>query len=231
MFWKSKKPASVEICGHVLYEGLAKALTRNGRIHVEDLISAAAAIVGEAVIDASGDFNPRSHNFTPGSRVLSQKANELICGDKDLEGAPENSIAGILRAKLTGCGFTREDFPVLEDVFRYYAANIGRQEEWGKVPLSIPADNNPFIMPLRAAYEARPLVDQAFAALKDNRVQRLNASVITLVEALCKTRDVLPRKVAVTLAFETVNGMAKTAPMTDAAMKQVQAEQGKTVNG
>jgi hypothetical protein len=57
MFWKSK-PTPIETCAQALYEALTKALTQNGRIHVEDLISAAAAIVGEACIETAGDFNP-----------------------------------------------------------------------------------------------------------------------------------------------------------------------------
>jgi hypothetical protein len=36
---------------------------------------------------------------------------------------------------------------------------------------------------------------------------------------------VLDRRIAITLALETVNGMAKTAPMTDAAMAKLKAEQ------
>jgi hypothetical protein len=38
---------------------------------------------------------------------------------------------------------------------------------------------------------------------------------------------VLSRRIATALAFETVNGMAKTAPMTDEAMANLQAEQKK----
>lgn len=46
-----------------------------------------------------------------------------------------------------------------------------------------------------------------------------------LAETVCKTRDVLNRRVAITLALETVNGMSKTGPMTDAAMAKVKAQQ------
>ena len=223
MFWKSK-PTPIETCSHALYEALTKALTQNGRIHVEDLISAAAAIVGESSIEAAGDFNPRNHEFAPGARVFSTKANELISGDKDFDEAPADSIIGILKDKLTSCGFTKVDFPILKDVFTYFAANVGNKEDWGKVPLSVPKDNHPFIQPLRAAYEMRPTVDKLFAPLGDNRQQKLHAATLTLAETLCKTRDVLARRIATTLAIETVNGMAKTAPMTDAAMAKVKAE-------
>jgi hypothetical protein len=39
-----------------------------------------------------------------------------------------------------------------------------------------------------------------------------------LAQALCETRDILNRTIATTLAIETINGMAKTAPLTDAAI-------------
>ena len=221
MFW-NKKPA-VETCAHALYEALAKGLTQNGRIRVEDLITAAAAIVGEASVSAAGDFNARNHEFTPGQRVFSDKANVLISGDTDLDGAPADSIVGILKNKLTKCGFQKADFPVLKDIFAYFAANIGKKEDWGKVPLSVPKNNQPFIMPLRVAYETRPIVDKIFAPLGDNHRQKLHAATLALAEVLCKTRDVLDRRIAITLAFETVNGMAKTAPMTDAGMAKLKA--------
>jgi hypothetical protein len=224
MFWK-QKPTTIETCAHALYEALTKALTQNGRIHVEDLISAAAAIVGEVCIEAAGDFNPRNHEFAPGGRVFSTKANVLISGDADFDESPADSIIGILKEKLTGCGFVKADFPVLKDLFTYFAANVGKVEDWGKVPLSVPKDNHPFIKPLRVAYELRPTVDKVFAPLGDNRQQRLQAATLTLAETLCKTRDVLARRIATTLAIETVNGMAKTAPMTDAAMAKIKAEQ------
>lgn len=222
MFW-NKKPAPVESCARTLYEALAKALTRNGRIRVEDLISAAAAIVGERCIEASGDFNPRHHEFVPGQRVLSAKANVLFSGDKDINEAPADSVVGILYNKLLDCGFTKSDFPSsLKEIFTFFVANIGKPEDWGKVPLSIPRDNHPFIMPLRAAYEMRATVDKIFAPLGDAAEQKLRAATLAMVETLCKTRDVLHRPVAIILALETVNGMAKTAPMTDAAFAKLQ---------
>ena len=225
MFW-NKKSTLVESCAHALYEGLAKALTQNGRIHVEDLISAAAAIVGEKCIEASGDFNPRNHEFVPGQRVFSTKVNVLFSGDKDIDDAPADSVVGIIYSKLLNCEFARPDFlPSLKEIFTYFAANIGKPEDWGKVPLSIPKDNHPFIMPLRAAYELRATIDRTFAPLGNNHEQQLNAAALTLVEALCKTRDVLNREIAIKLALETVNGMAKTAPMTNAAFAKMRAGQ------
>jgi hypothetical protein len=215
----------IETSAHQLYEALAKALTQNGRIRVEDLISASAAIVGEAIIGAAGEYNPRDHKYAPGSRVLSQKVNILFCGDADFDQAPADSVVGILHTGLLGCGFVKTDFPDLKDVFTSFVANIGKASDWGKVPLSIAKDHYPFIMPLRVTYETRAMVDNIFAPLDNNQAQRLQAATLALSEVLCKTRDALNRCVAITLALETVNGMAKTAPMTDAAMEKLKSGQ------
>jgi hypothetical protein len=221
VFWKRKQKDPAETCSEALYGALKVAATHGDRIRVEDLISAAAAIVGEAAIAAAGDFDPRRHDFPPGQRVFSTNVNRLICDDKSLEEAPADSIVGILREGLSGCGFKTGDFPVLEDVFKYFAANIGKHEEWGKVPLSIPQQHLPFVLPLRVTYATRATVDRSLAPLGNDSSRRLRATTLALAKALCGSRDVLNRIVATTLAIETINGMAKTAPMTDAAMASI----------
>jgi hypothetical protein len=220
MFWKRKRD-TVESCADALYHALCKAVMQDGRIHVEDLISAAAAIVGEASIAAAGDFDPRRHQMVPGTRAFSTKVNVLICDDKTLAEAPGDSIVGTLRDKLLKCGFAQSDFPVLKDVFEYFAAHVGKGEEWGRVPLSTPKENRPFMMPLRVAYETRAIVDANLAPLGEEPKPRLHATALTLAKVLCETRQAIDPRIATRLAIETVNGMAKTAPMTAAAMAQV----------
>jgi hypothetical protein len=200
---------------------LKKAVTQGGRIRVEDLISAAAAMVGEAAIAKAGDYDPRKHDYPPGARVFSTKINQLICDDKSFNEAPPNSIVGDLRERLIACGFSEPDFPRLEGVFRHFAENIGKKEDWGKVPLSIAPQHHPFAQPLRIAYETRSLVDGSLSPLGDDVSNRLRATTAVLARALCETRDALTRIISTTLAIETVNGMAKTAPMTAAAMAKM----------
>ena len=219
MFWKRKDP--VETCADALYASLKKAVTQGGRIRVEDLISAAAAMVGEAAIAKAGDYDPRKHDHPPGARVFSTKINQLICDDKSFHEAPPNSIVGDLRERLVACGFSESEFPRLEDVFKHFAANIGRKEDWGKVLLSIAPQHHPFMQPLRIAYETRSMVDGSLSPLGDDVSNRLRATTAVLARALCETRDALTRIVSTTLAIETVNGMAKTAPMTAAAMAKM----------
>lgn len=226
MFWNKKPRDAAAECAEILYKWLYTALKKNGRIHVEDFISAAAAIVGELSIEVAGDFNPRQHDYPPGQRVFSTNVNILFSGDKDIDDAPSDSVVGILYQKLLSCGFSRSDFPpALKDIFSFFAANVGKAEDWGKAPLSVPKENYPFMMPLQVAYESRAAVDKIFAPIAGDRKMKLRAATLTLAKTLCETRDVLARRVAITLALETVNGMSKTAPMTDAAMAKLKAGQ------
>jgi hypothetical protein len=85
MFWKREQRDPIEGCADALYTAVKGAVTQGGRVRVEDLISAAAAIVGEAAIAKTGEFDPRRHDFPPGARIFSPKINALICDDKSLQ--------------------------------------------------------------------------------------------------------------------------------------------------
>jgi hypothetical protein len=211
--------AGETLCGQALYRTLADGLTTDRGIRVEDLITAAASIVGELCIEVAGDFNPRKHEFVPGSRVFSEKVNGLFSGNSaDLDAIPADSVVGVLRDRLLVAGYSKADFPSVKAVLEYFAANIGKPSDWGKVPWSVPAGNFPGIVPLRIAYETRSVVDLAFKPLADSS-QRLHAGVLTLAGVLIAVKNAIDKKIALLLALETVNGMAKTAPMTDEAMK------------
>ncbi len=224
LFGKSDSEKLADECGHALFKALVEGLKVQGGVRAEDLITAAASITAECCIAAAGDFNPRKHDFAPGSRVFSDKVNELFSGDKPeatFEAVPRASIVGILRDRLIAGGYDKEDFPSLKMIFEHFAANIGKESDWGKVPLAVPDDNLPGILPLRVAYDTRSLVDAIFKRLASVQ-DRLTASVIALAESLVAVKQVIDRKTALLLALQIVNGMAKTAPMTDAAMKSVQ---------
>ncbi len=228
MFWKKKRSDTSNVertAARQLYEYLCETIKKDGRIRAEDLISAAACVVAELCIEATGDFNPRKHQFIPGSRVFSTKVNEIFCGDvQDLEKVPADTVVGTLKDHLLGKGYNDADFPPLGRIFSFYAANIGQATDWGKVPLSIPRENWPSVLPLRVAYEARPAVDRVLKPIESPNA-RLRASVIALVEALIAVRDVIDKKIVLSLALETIHGMAKTAPMTAEAMASVNTRQ------
>jgi hypothetical protein len=194
----------------------------DGRIHAEDAISAAACVVAERCIAAAGEFDPSNHQFPPGSRVFSERINELVSGNqRTVDSASSASVVGVLRDRLVGVGYSRDEFPDLKRVFEEFAARIGNADEWGSVPLSVPTDNRPHLIPLMVAFETRANVDRRLRELRGDKARSLAAATLALADVLGKVKDVIDHRVALLLAIETVNGMAKTAPMTDEAYRRV----------
>ena len=224
MFWQRK--ASPENCGHALYEFLLAGLRdKAGRIRAEDFISATASIAGERCIEAAGILKPHDHAIAPGTRVFSDKVNTLLCGDLPntaMADLPAASVFGMLRDRLLSEKYDLAEFPEPTAIFKGFAASIGKTEDWGKVPLSVPQDNQPNLLPLRVTYETRQKVDQLFAPLGADSAAKLQAAVLALAETLNAVAGVIDHKTALLLALETLNGMAKTAPMTAAAMAKAQ---------
>ena len=208
-----------------LVEGLKDA---KGRVRVEELLSAAASITGERCIDAAAEFDSRKHSFAPGARVFSEAVNEILTGNVSSEMAdvPSHSVFGIIRDTVVGRGYEISDFPSLEPVFAGFAARIGDEADWGTVPLSVPEENKPVLLPLRVAYETRPSMDKLLGAPERDATARLRIAALAVGESLVAAAQAIDRKVALLLALETVNGMAKTAPMTDDAFQDAAASEG-----
>src|SRR5215510_6466385 len=97
----------------------------DGRIRVEDLLSAAGAVCGESCIAAADEFDPESHDFVPGSAVLSDRVNEILSGNATEWPKTGDSVFGLVFAGAIRAGYVVEDFPVLADVFRVYLAGLG----------------------------------------------------------------------------------------------------------
>jgi hypothetical protein len=207
-----------------LVDYILKALTdKDGRVRAEDAISAAATIVAERCIDAAGNFELRNHNFHPGSRVFSETANALFCGDvtsDNLDDVPASSIIGILRSKLDAQTYTKESFPALTTVFKGFASRAGDPKDFGKVPLSVPEENYPFLLPLKVGYETRARVDEIMMPIRSNKRLCLQVATEALAAILNMISNVMNPGVALMLAVETINGMMKTAPMTAKALAE-----------
>ena len=134
----------------------AKVIDADGRIRVEDLLSAAAAVCGEACIAAAGEVDPEHHGLEPGSAVLSDRVNAILVADAPDWGGAATSVFGIIRGGALAQGYAETDFPPIDEPIRFYVASLGGDGvPWGFVPLSVPEDNRPLIQPLRQAYELR----------------------------------------------------------------------------
>jgi hypothetical protein len=192
----------------------------DGTVRPTEAISAMAAVVGERCIDAAGEYKVRAHSFVPGQRVFSDKANYLLCGDNPslrLNDIPPQSVFGILRDRLAGTVY-KNHFPDIEEVIGGFAARIGKPEDWGKVPVSLPEDQRPRRLPLRITFDSRSRVDQTLKAVSGDKTKCLRISTIALAMLLADSAHQADPAVALTLAFATANGMAKTAPMKDEAI-------------
>jgi hypothetical protein len=198
---------------------------RSNRIRAEDAICAAAAIVGERCIDAAGDFPLRDHNLAPGTRVFSNRVNELLCGDNpetEVDALPPQSVYGILKTGLNTDVYTLERFPTLVSVFSGYAAGVGKDDIWGKVPVTVLPRNHPAIIPLQFAFETREKVDSILRPIVADKLRGLGVATKSLASLLNQMTKAIEPDVALRLAFEIVNGMAKTAPMTAKAFNDRQ---------
>jgi hypothetical protein len=199
-----------------LSQKLVKLLTefirdQKGNIRAEDLICAAATIVGERCIDAAGELSLRDHEFIPGSRVLSSKVNELIC----------SMVVGELRRKLDAKMYVDADFPVLNEVFKYFADHINDPDDWGRTPLTVEREHWPLMHPLRVGYETRPFIDAILDLIQEDKARCLRVTVESLAEIIKNVEPVIDHRLTLTLAIETINAMAKTAPMTEKMMRNV----------
>jgi hypothetical protein len=212
----------------------AKVHDAGGRIRVEDLLSAAAAACGEACIAAAGDFDLEHHAFTPGAPVLSDRVNAILCGDARDWVAAATSVFGIIRGGALAQGYVEDDFPPIDEPIRTFVDGIGGDAvptAWGFVPLTVPEDHRPFVQPLRQAFELRAPVRAIFAAHQILSGEWPPTCAFALVVELARVREAIDHRVAVRIVLETVNGMAKTAPMTDRHMREAAGPNQPTSTG
>lgn len=197
----------------------------SGRIRVEDAISVAATIVGERCIDAAGEYPMRDHAFPPGSRVFSDRVNQLLCGDDvsvPISEIPTATVLGQLRRRLDPGTYRDEEFPAMRDVVQTFASRTGVSDDWGKVPLSVPAEHLPWMLPLQAGYETRAQVDGIVGPMREDPIRCLRIATDALAEILMMVATSIQTRLALAIAIETLHGMAKTAPMTEKAMTEAQ---------
>jgi hypothetical protein len=190
---------------------------RDGRIRVEDLLTAAAAACGEACIAAAGEFDPEEHDFVPGSAVLSDRINEILCANASDWSGAGGSVFGVIHDGALFHGYAEAEFPPLADVFGMYVSSLGggNAERWGFVALGVPEGNWPLVAPLRYAYELRAPTREILERLAIPRATWPAACAHALAAELGRVREAIDREIALRIALETTNGMAKMAPMTD----------------
>ena len=187
----------------------------DGGVRVEDYLTALGAVTGEAALVAAG-FDVVGHDLVPGAALFYEPVNQILSGDRGTVAvSPAESVVGVLRGwipDLVGAA----DFPTPESLYRHVASTVG-QAPWGQVAVTVGDDNRPCMSALRAAFELRPAVLAAEAALGTAPSERHLLAATALLEAGHQVAGAIDHAVAVRLALEVVWGMAKMAPMTPAA--------------
>jgi len=218
-------PLDPKVAGQVYELGCAYVRDPDNRIHVEDLISALAAALGEACLRQVGQADIDDPRSIPGGRVLSDAVNDMLCGDQaDWAKAPAQSVFGIIHHYALVGGYAPADFPPMGEVFRAFVAGLARETEWGWVPLSTPEANRPIVRPLQAAYDLREPLESIWAQHKVAPGDRTGVLALALAKTLAAVREAIAPGIAVRLALETVNAMAKTYPVNATHMRQMKAD-------
>lgn len=83
-------------------------------------------------------------------------------------------------------------------------------------------DHHPWIIPLQFGFETPDPVDRIFRGVADEKLRCLGIATKALAAVLNQMSRAIPPDIALRLAFEIINGMAKTAPMTKKAMAAAQ---------
>lgn len=189
-------------------------------VRVEDYLTVLAAACGEAVLVASGIVDIESNTMNPGSAILGAPINIVLSGDAmSFAEAPAGSAVAVLVGRLTPDVFTLDQFGALEDVFKHVVSHIG-QAEWGQVATTVPEQNQPRVLPVKAAFDLRDAVTAVQEALGLPRAQRHVPCLHALAFALSQTRSAIDPEVALTLSLEVLFTMAKMVPVPKSAFDQ-----------
>lgn len=197
----------------------------HGGVRVEDYLTALAAATGEAVIVDAGILDIEHNNLTPGSPIFGPALNVLLSGDAaDVAATDPSTVVGVLRRQLVPSVVALDAFPPLLGLYEAVAENVGSLA-WGTVATTVPADNQPSVLPIRMAFELRPVVSASMATLaRDLGPEAPGAHLVctfALSSAIDETAGVLAPPIGLRLALEVVFGMAKMVPMPVAAMREV----------
>ncbi|AFU69533.1 hypothetical protein P700755_002815 [Psychroflexus torquis ATCC 700755] len=189
-------------------------------VRVEDAICLISTIIAERCIVFTNEFSINDHEFEPGSAVFSEKINELLVGQIAVENwkeLPKECVFSKIKSKIDS-HYDTSSFPSLTGIFEKYAENIGKTE-WGSLNLSIPEDNKPSFLPLQVGHETRKFIDKNINL--ENNEKTLQIAINSICEILIETKMALDPSIALVMTFEIINGMSKTATMTDEKMAEL----------
>lgn len=186
----------------------------NGVVRVEDALCVMATIVVERCIEVANEASINEHNFEPGCPIFVEKINEILVGSADVENwneLPKECVFARIKNKIDK-HFNETAFPSLAGIFKNHAKNVGG-EEWGAHTLNIPEDSKPSFLLSRIGDETRKFINRHINL--ENNEKTLTIAIDSLSRVLLETRIALNPSIALMMIFEIINGMSKTATITN----------------
>jgi hypothetical protein len=167
------------------------------------------------------EFNFSDHELSPGQPVFSTVVNVCLSGDRsNWEDIPATSAFGRLfhiLPSLPQLPYPQQAFPDVGAVYRHFSAsrkNRVSKEHWGTASLTIPTVHWPSKPPIQCAYEIRVMVFARWHDCKLTPEVLSEMAQMSLLEFLGVARSTeLSPTIALALAMETMNAMAKTVPV------------------
>jgi hypothetical protein len=222
------EPGGVEAAALTIRDAAFEYVRNESGVRVEDYLTVLAALTGEAALVSAG-IDIEAVDVAPGSGVFGGRMNDVLTGDTaELDEAGPGTVVGLLRDRLVP-GIAAADWFDLQRLYTFVASNVGRAP-WGAVTVSVPEDHHPLVLPLRAAFELRPIVEgtcEAIALAGDPPapVPRHVPCASALASAIEQTVEAVEPGIAVALALEVTFSMAKMMPMSRRAMESIAAEE------
>ncbi len=189
-------------------------------VRVEDYLTVLAAAAGEATLVDAGLFDIEANDLTPGAGVFGDAINVVLTGDRTADDElPATSTVGVLVDQLVPDVVGLDAFAGIEARYAQVAAAAGSLP-WGEVAVSVPDDHRPWVLPLRVAFELRPVVVAATDAASEAGWSRHEVVAAALASAVAQAAEALDPATSVALALDVTFGMAKVVPMSRAAFEE-----------
>lgn len=211
---------TLEISKRLVDFVLSFLMNKNGQVSAENAVALMCTIIGERCIEATGDYSIYDHNNPPGHVAFSDNINKLLYGNSETEKiyeCPKETVFGLLWYLLNDTAYSYEDSLSITRLRESFNANIVKAEDWIKCPWSVPAEHMPSIVPLITGYQTRNRIDYILQQIP-NKIDKLSTCIHALIELLVMLKDTIDQRTLLLIAFETIYGMARTAPMTGKAM-------------
>ena len=203
----------------------------DGRVRVEDYLTALAAATGEASLVDSGLFDIEHTELIPGQGVFGDAINRVLSDDRtSVELAGRLTVVGVLRDELVPEVVPLAAFGSIERLYQHVAEHAANPP-WGSIAVTVSEDHLPRVLPIRSAFEMRAVVESESERLglrvtpigPNRQVDpgRHSLCAAALAAAITQTAGAMDPSVALTLALEVTFGMAKMVPMSKVAFERV----------